>query len=161
MPTWESADSDAVWTEACTRNRWSGTLETMEEDLRDVPDSTLWELRTAARKKLIDYVRARVSRHLASLGSSPEDIDGVRNLFDGNFLTLGFARRFATYKRPTLLLHDPDRLVRILNDPGRRRLPNHVLEPGARLWFRDHYRPIRAKLYKQWDKTGQVRISQP
>lgn len=119
MPTWESADSDEVWAEACTRNRWSGTLETMEEDLRNVPDSRLWELRTKARKRLIDYVRARKARQAASLGWSDEDVENVKNVFDANVLTLGFARRFATYKRPTLLLHDPDRLVRILTDPAR------------------------------------------
>jgi starch phosphorylase len=117
MPTWESADSDAVWAEACARNRWSGTLETMEEDLRDVPDSKLWEFRAKARKKLVEYVRRRVSRHVAALGSSEEDVENVKNLFDETVLTLGFARRFATYKRPTLLLHDPERLVRILTDP--------------------------------------------
>ena len=91
----------------------------MEEDLRDVPDSRLWELRTAARTKLVDYVRQRVSRYLASLGSPEEDVNSVKNLFDGNVLTLGFARRFATYKRPNLLLFDPERLIRILVDPVR------------------------------------------
>jgi starch phosphorylase len=91
----------------------------MEEDLRDVPDSRLWELRTKAREKLIEYVRLRVSRHVAALGWSDEDVENAKNLFDGNVLTLGFARRFATYKRPTLLLHDPERLARILTDPQR------------------------------------------
>ena len=51
-----------------------------------------------------------MSRYLASLGAPEEDVKNVRNLFDGNVLTLGFARRFATYKRPTLLLFDPERL---------------------------------------------------
>jgi len=50
------------------------------------------------------------------LGRSPEDVKGARELFDPDILTLGFARRFATYKRPNLLLHDPERLLRILNN---------------------------------------------
>ena len=50
---------------------------------------------------------------------SPEAIDGAKHLFDPNALTLGFARRFATYKRPNLLLHDPERLLRLLTNPER------------------------------------------
>ena len=69
MPTWESAESDAVWTDACTRDRWQGNLEMMEEDLRDVPDAKLWELRATCRRLLIEYVRDRTWRHLAALGA--------------------------------------------------------------------------------------------
>jgi starch phosphorylase len=119
MPTWESADSDRVWTEASTRNRWQGTLETMEDDLRDVPDSKLWDLRCAARRSLIDYVREHMRRHLAALGASSWDVEAVKGLFDPDSLTIGFARRFAAYKRTTLLLHDPERLLRILTSADR------------------------------------------
>jgi starch phosphorylase len=119
MPTWESAASDTVWAEACTRNRWLGTLETMEQDLMDVSDSQLWEFRTRARSTLIDYVRERASRHLEAIGGTLDEANTMRGLFDANTLTLGFARRFATYKRPTLLLHDPARLLRILTNPKR------------------------------------------
>ena len=48
-----------------------------------------------------------------------DEVDGARHLFHPEALTLGFARRFATYKRPNLLLHDPERLVRLLTDPQR------------------------------------------
>jgi starch phosphorylase len=60
-----------------------------------------------------------LSRQLAASGASPEAVDGAKHLFDPNTLTLGFARRFATYKRPTLLLHDPERLLRLLTHPQR------------------------------------------
>jgi starch phosphorylase len=56
---------------------------------------------------------------LAVSGASPEAVDGAKHLFDPNVLTLGFARRFATYKRPNLLLHDRERLLRLLTDPHR------------------------------------------
>jgi len=46
-------------------------------------------------------------------------VKGAKYLFDPNALTLGFARRFATYKRPNMLLHDPERLLRLLNNPER------------------------------------------
>ncbi len=81
MPTWESALSDTVWAEACTRNRWLGTLETMEQDLRDVSDSELWEFRTAARSALIEYVRERASRHLEALGSSTDEAASAEGPF--------------------------------------------------------------------------------
>ena len=56
---------------------------------------------------------------MAASGASTEAVDQAKHLFDPNALTLGFARRFATYKRPNLLLHDPDRLLRLLSDPQR------------------------------------------
>ncbi len=67
----------------------------------------LWQFRTAASESLVEYARGRLSRQLAASGASPKAIDGAKHLFDPNALTLGFARRFATYKRPNLLLHDP------------------------------------------------------
>ena len=68
---------------------------------------------------MIEYVRERLSRQLEASGASPEEVEGAKHIFDANALTLGFARRFATYKRPNLLLHDPERLLRILTDPQR------------------------------------------
>jgi len=75
--------------------------------------------RAAARKSLIEYARERLSGLLALSGASPEAVDTAKHLFDPNTLTLGFARRFATYKRPNLLLHDPERLLRLLTNPVR------------------------------------------
>src|ERR1019366_1863527 len=69
-----------------------------------------------ARKSLVVYVRKQHSRQLAGQGASVEDIARAKEVLDANTLTLGFARRFATYKRPNLLLHDPRRLVEILTD---------------------------------------------
>ncbi len=119
MPSWDSAAADDLWTEACGKDRWLGTKETLEEDIRRVSDAKLWQLRTAATKSLIEYARERLSHQLAASGASPQAVDGATHLFDPNVLTLGFARRFATYKRPNLLLHDPERLLRLLTDPQR------------------------------------------
>ncbi len=114
MPSWDSAPADGLWMGACGKGRWMGTTENLEQDIRRVSDSALWELRTAARKSLVEYARGRLSRQLAGSGASAEAIDKAKHLFDPNALTLGFARRFATYKRPNLLLHDPQRLLRLL-----------------------------------------------
>jgi starch phosphorylase len=119
MPTWDSAPADDLWTENCGKDRWLGTTETMEQDIRRVSDVRLWQFRIAASKSLVEYARERLSRQLTSSGASPEAIDGAKHLFDPNVLTLGFARRFATYKRPNLLLHDQARLLRLLTDPQR------------------------------------------
>jgi starch phosphorylase len=119
MPTWDSAAADDLWTEACGKDRWLGTTESLEQDIRRVSDTRLWQFRTAASKSLIEYARERLARHYAAAGASPEAVEEARHLFDPNALTLGFARRFATYKRPNLLLHDPERLLRLLTNPQR------------------------------------------
>ncbi|MGB3940298.1 MAG: alpha-glucan family phosphorylase [Candidatus Manganitrophaceae bacterium] len=119
MPTWDSAPADDLWTEACGKDRWLGTTETLEQDIRRVSDARLWKFRIAAGKSLVEYARERLSRELTGSGASTEAVDRAKHLFDPNALTLGFARRFATYKRPNLLLHDPERLLRLLTNPQR------------------------------------------
>ena len=119
MPTWDSAAADELWTEACGKGRWLGTSTTLEADIRRVSDEKLWALRAASRKSLVEYARERVGRQMAVGGAGPEAIARTQARLDPGVLTLGFARRFATYKRPNLLLHDPDRLIRILKNPQR------------------------------------------
>jgi starch phosphorylase len=119
MPTWDSAPADSLWTQACGKDRWMGTAEALAQNIRQVSDQKLWQLRTASRKALVEYARSRLSRQLAASGASHEAVEEVKHLFDPNALTLGFARRFATYKRPNLLLHDRQRLLRLLSDPER------------------------------------------
>jgi starch phosphorylase len=119
MPTWDSAAADSLWTEACGKGRWLGTSTTLEADLFRVSDEKLWELRTASRKSLVEYARERVGRQMTVAGAGPEAIARTQARLDPGVLTLGFARRFATYKRPNLLLHDPERLIRILKNSTR------------------------------------------
>jgi starch phosphorylase len=119
MPTWDSAPADDLWTGACGKDRWLGTTKTLEQDIRKVSDSRLWQFRTAASKSLVEYARERLSLQLISSGALPEEVDRAKHLFDPNALTLGFARRFATYKRPNLLLHNRARLLRLLSNPNR------------------------------------------
>lgn len=119
MPTWDSAQADELWTTACSKERWQGTVETLERDIRGVTDACLWDFRVASTQALVEYSRTRLSRQLSASGALPEDVARAKELLDPHVLTLGFARRFATYKRPNLLLHDPERLLRILNHPQR------------------------------------------
>ncbi len=119
MPSWDSAEADSLWTAACGKDRWIGSLENLEMRCRTVDDATLWQLRAAMRSALVPYVRTRLARQLAGQGASEAAIQQAQQIFDPNTLTMGFARRFATYKRPNLLLHDPERLLRILTDSQR------------------------------------------
>jgi len=120
VPTWDSAEADDLWMEICGKDRWMGSLESLECCIRRVSDSRLWRLRTEAGKSLVAYVRERWSRQLATSGASTEAVEEAKLVLDPDVLILGFARRFATYKRPNLLLHDPERLLRLLTHPQRR-----------------------------------------
>jgi starch phosphorylase len=113
-PTWDSAEADRLWELSCGKECWRGTLENMGKDFRSTTDSSLWQLRGDSRKRLVEYVRRIYGRQLASRGASSEDVAQAAQSLDNDILTLGFARRFATYKRPNLLLHDPARLLNIL-----------------------------------------------
>jgi starch phosphorylase len=120
VPSWDSSEADELWTKACGAGGWLGTATTnRREQMRRVPDADVWTLRSNARASLVRYTRRRLARQLASSGCSVAEVDQAARLLDPEALTLGFARRFATYKRPTLLLHDPERLVRILTNPDR------------------------------------------
>jgi starch phosphorylase len=118
MPTWDSQEADGLWTSECGKERWRGTLEDTQR-LEKVSDEQLWEMREKARLSLIEYARKRFWRQRVQQGASREEIARAESVFDPQALTIGFARRFAAYKRPTLLLHDPDRLVRILTNRER------------------------------------------
>ena len=113
VPSWDSVEADRLWTSACGHKRWRGD-RLVEDDIRQIPNRQLWQLRTAGRKGLIERMRKRYQCQLAAEG---QDSSNVAGIFDENVLTLGFARRFATYKRPNLLLHDTERLVRLLSNP--------------------------------------------
>jgi starch phosphorylase len=119
IPTWDSEAADKLWTQVCGKGRWLGTTERLEKDMLCVSDLDLWHFRSAESKSLVEFVRERLSRQLAVSGESPHAAEAAKRLLDPDALILGFARRFATYKRPDLLLHDPERLLRLLNNPQR------------------------------------------
>ncbi len=119
VPSWDSAAADALWTEHCGKGSWLSTLETIEQAWRNVDDEKLWSMRNQARQPLIAAVRQRLARQQAACGVTKEGLMQCLQVLDPKVLTIGFARRFAGYKRPTLLLADPDRLTRLLTDAQR------------------------------------------
>jgi starch phosphorylase len=87
--------------------------------IHDVDPGEVWETHHGLKNLLLAFVRRRVSRQCRRRGESDDVVEAARNILDPNILTIGFARRFATYKRADLILTDLDRLSAIINDRQR------------------------------------------
>jgi len=99
-PGWHEHSSDArIW-----------------EGIKNVDDGELWETHLSLKSQLLEFVRARAIEQRKRRGEPP---DSVRRVLSPDALTIGFARRFATYKRANLILTDIERLVSLINDPKR------------------------------------------
>ena len=85
----------------------------------EIDPGELWESHNTLKSLLLAFVRRRLSRQCRRRGESDEVVEAARNVLDQNVLTIGFARRFATYKRADLIFRDADRLARLMNDPER------------------------------------------
>ncbi len=117
IPTWDSEDSDRIWTAACGKERWRCLPDNLSAAIEALPDEALWQMRAAGRERLVKEVRTRLRRHLGERGLGQDTVEAANRVLDPNILTLGVARRFTGYKRLDLLLRDPARLARLLNDP--------------------------------------------
>jgi starch phosphorylase len=116
VPTWDSSFTDALWTSVCGKGRWAGKVNTLRKKIEAIEDEVIWRFRSESREKLVRYIRQRTIEQLRLRQAPEEEQLIVQNIFDPNTLTLGFARRFVEYKRPNLLLQDPDRLIHLLNN---------------------------------------------
>jgi starch phosphorylase len=85
----------------------------------DLPDEEIWSTHMKLKERLVEFARNRLRSHRSRLGESPESIRHISRLLNPEVLTIGFARRFATYKRATLLFSDLDRLRRLLGHSER------------------------------------------
>jgi starch phosphorylase len=93
---------------------WGEGGEARWDRLIEVPDAELWRARERARERLVYFVRERLREQLLSRGVSESEAALADEVFDPGILTIGFARRFAQYKRATLMFSDPDRLKSML-----------------------------------------------
>ncbi len=117
--TWMAPEFSALyrkylgdWEEKLTdADFWRGVI--------DIPDAQLWETHQKLKLRLIEFVRERMRRRAERVGESPEAIRNINHVLDPEVLTIGFARRFATYKRGALLFSDKERLARLLHDESR------------------------------------------
>ena len=87
------------------------------ERVNNIPDVELWRTHERRRERLVAFARSRLKKQVMARGGSQFDISAAVEVLDPSALTIGFARRFATYKRATLIFHDLDRLANILNNP--------------------------------------------
>jgi starch phosphorylase len=101
LPAWDEADAD----------EWAR--------VRDIRDDELWRVREQGRERLVNFVRARLKVSQLSRGVAESDAAWCDEALDPTMLVVGFARRFAAYKRATLLLSQPDRLRELLLSPDR------------------------------------------
>jgi len=92
-----------------------------------IPDAELWRVQLSGRERLVDFARKRLKERLIKVGATTKEIATAEEVLDPEVLTIGFARRFATYKRGTLLLRDLDRLAAILNNPD---MPVQIIFAG-------------------------------
>lgn len=98
---------------------WAERGEAEMERISEVPDAELWRARERARERLVYFVRQRVRDQLLARGSAESETSWTEEIFDPGILTIGFARRFAQYKRGSLILSDLDRLTRLLKSGDR------------------------------------------
>ena len=89
------------------------------QKIYDVDSGELWETHYALKNLLLQFVRRRLARQCRRRGECDEAVEQARTVLDPNILTIGFARRFATYKRADLVLSDIDRLLAMISDPDR------------------------------------------
>ncbi|HEY9648043.1 MAG TPA: alpha-glucan family phosphorylase [Chroococcidiopsis sp.] len=113
---------------------WAQALqdEPLWERVNSIPDEELWRNHERMRSELVVAVRDRLQRSLRERGASTAELTQAQEVLDPKVLTIGFARRFATYKRATLFMRDVDRLKRILLDLHRDRLQGGRLNPRKR-----------------------------
>ena len=94
-------------------------LEYTWEKIKNIPDEKLWEAHNYRKEKLFGLIRENTTNRLRRAGRSYEEIKEIVSKLNPNVLTIGFARRFATYKRATLIFKDLERITQILNDESR------------------------------------------
>jgi glycogen phosphorylase len=119
VPTWMSSEVGAV----LSRHLGADWLDHHDEEalaarVMEIPDEEIWAARQSLRAFLFNFIRER-ARLRWTEGIAPARLLAAGTMLDHNTLTIGFARRFTSYKRPELIFLDPDRLARILNTPGR------------------------------------------
>ncbi|OFX19604.1 MAG: alpha-glucan phosphorylase [Bacteroidetes bacterium GWA2_31_9b] len=118
FPTWASAD----WANLCNMEMGKGFADRIYtndcwDKVYDVADNKIWEIRQLQKKNLINYIRARLLEPDTMKYDNPKQIIEIREKLRENVLTIGFARRFATYKRAYLLFRNIERLSKIVNHP--------------------------------------------
>jgi glycogen phosphorylase/synthase len=118
-PTWTAPEWRELYKELTGTLNFDQTDRSLWEKLYHVEDKKLYEIKSGLKKKLFSNIRKRLQADMIEKHVSPRTLLNISNHLDEKTLTIGFARRFATYKRASLLFRDLDRLARIVNNPGK------------------------------------------
>ncbi len=120
IPSWVSRDMTDLY-DRYLGPRWreDPADQTVWEGVGDIPDGELWRTHERRRERLVAVTRQKLRKQLEGRGAPPTEIAQAGEVLDPEALTIGFARRFATYKRATLIFRDVERLARIVSDPQR------------------------------------------
>ncbi len=118
--TWVATDMSILFDRYLGNWREDPDCKRIWDQAESIPDSELWRTHERLRERLVDFVRKRLRKQLIEKGARQKELQIAEEVLDPQALTIGFARRFATYKRANLLLMDKDRLVRLLTDTKRR-----------------------------------------
>ncbi len=116
--TWVSAEMNDLLTRH-VHPHWGEAPASDWSRIEDATDDEIWRVREQGKDRLIALVRDKIRRSAVARGQAPSDVAWADEVFDSRALTIGFARRFATYKRATLLLSQPDRLRALLTSTDR------------------------------------------
>jgi starch phosphorylase len=118
IPSYISDDMSRLFNRYLGR-KWTEDPDNVKvwERVNRIPDSELWRAHERRRERLVAFTRQKLQDQLLRRGAQKIDIQAASEVLNPEALTIGFARRFALYKRGDLILKDPDRLARILNDP--------------------------------------------
>jgi len=154
VPSWVAPEIEQLY-RAFLGERWRDRHDDMAlwDGVARIPDRTLWDAHQALKRRLLRFLQARARHRWSHNGGTPVQVMAAGALLDPDTLTLGFARRFATYKRASLLFRDPERLRAIVTDARR---PVQIIfagkahpadEPAKRV-LQEVYRAAMAPAYE-------------
>ena len=119
--SWVSNDMQSLF----DRYLGPGWIQNLVDDqstwtqIDQIPEVELWRTHERRRERLVAFARQRLKEQRMRVGASPAEIAATDEILDPSAITIGFARRFVTYKRAALLFHQPDRLAQLINQPER------------------------------------------
>jgi starch phosphorylase len=128
LPTWINGDLAGIYDQNLQPDWREGSVQAkVWDDIAEIPAAELWEAHRRRKRRMIAFVRERATARAAERNAPGSEIKRLQEVLDPEALTIGFARRFATYKRATLLFRDLARLKRIINNP---KMPVQIVIAG-------------------------------
>jgi len=118
IKSWLSEEMNSLY-ERYLGSKWTDDIvdKSFWKNIDQIPDEEFWRTHQRGKERLVTFARSRLKAQMLRRGTYHTELNWAEEVLDPEALTIGFARRFATYKRGNLLLKDPQRLIKLLNDP--------------------------------------------